>query len=238
MNQKKFIIALTLATGALVSGCTSMESRNYNRTRNAAGPYQPTRNATSEAPPPPRYGQAPTHVTTASRSTASSGINAAAIREDQRIAQEFRESMKMRIDQLATENNQLTREIATLRQQQNGNSATQSEISSLRSQLSQLESKFAAIDHRSKQNQATLKEVPQTIHSLLAQQRPAPTPRAPAAPTPRPRTEEGYEYIVGAGDTLSAIAAAYNVSPKTIIDANNLKNPDNLKVAQKLFIPK
>lgn len=51
------------------------------------------------------------------------------------------------------------------------------------------------------------------------------------------RTANGYEHPVQAGETLSAIAAAYKVSAAAIIKANNLKNPDNLRVGQKLFIP-
>ncbi|MBI4023488.1 MAG: LysM peptidoglycan-binding domain-containing protein, partial [Verrucomicrobia bacterium] len=51
------------------------------------------------------------------------------------------------------------------------------------------------------------------------------------------RVEEGYEHVVAKGDTLTAIAEAYGVSKKAIMDANKLTKPD-LKVGQKIFIPK
>jgi predicted nucleic acid-binding Zn-ribbon protein len=51
------------------------------------------------------------------------------------------------------------------------------------------------------------------------------------------KTERGYEHVVKAGETLSEIASAYNVTPGIIIKANNLTNPNSLRVGQKLFIP-
>jgi LysM repeat protein len=47
----------------------------------------------------------------------------------------------------------------------------------------------------------------------------------------------GREHPVQPGETLSAIASAYGVSIRAIIKANHLKNPDNLRAGQKLFIP-
>ncbi len=47
----------------------------------------------------------------------------------------------------------------------------------------------------------------------------------------------GREHEVLAGQTLSEIAAAYGVSIDAIIEANGLKNPDNIRKGQKLFIP-
>lgn len=47
----------------------------------------------------------------------------------------------------------------------------------------------------------------------------------------------GYEHEVQAGETLSEIARAYGGSMKAIIRANDLRNPNALRVGQKLFIP-
>ncbi|MEI6563032.1 MAG: LysM peptidoglycan-binding domain-containing protein [bacterium] len=47
----------------------------------------------------------------------------------------------------------------------------------------------------------------------------------------------GVEHVVEAGQTLSAIAAAYKVKSSSIKKANNMKS-DTLRVGQKLFIPK
>jgi LysM repeat protein len=47
----------------------------------------------------------------------------------------------------------------------------------------------------------------------------------------------GVEHPVEKGQTLSEIAAAYKVSVDAIVKANNLKNPNAIRVGQKLFIP-
>jgi N-acetylmuramoyl-L-alanine amidase len=44
------------------------------------------------------------------------------------------------------------------------------------------------------------------------------------------------EYVVRAGDSLSAIGANFGVSVTSIVEANNLANPDQLTVGQKLVI--
>lgn len=51
------------------------------------------------------------------------------------------------------------------------------------------------------------------------------------------RTQAGYEHVVKAGQTLSEIAREYKVSSEAIVKANNMKNPNDLRVGQKLFIP-
>ncbi len=47
----------------------------------------------------------------------------------------------------------------------------------------------------------------------------------------------GSYHIVKKGETLSEIASKYNVSIEDIMAANNIENPDRLRVGQKLFIP-
>jgi len=45
------------------------------------------------------------------------------------------------------------------------------------------------------------------------------------------------EYVVQAGDTLSRIAQRFNTTVDAIVRANNLSNPNNLSVGQRLIIP-
>ncbi len=47
----------------------------------------------------------------------------------------------------------------------------------------------------------------------------------------------GAVYIVQAGDTLSGIAARFNLSTAELMQANNISNPDQLAVGQSLIIP-
>jgi LysM repeat protein len=72
---------------------------------------------------------------------------------------------------------------------------------------------------------------------------PTATPKATPAPidspTPvassTPRT--GRNYTVQPGDELKQIAATYHMTVWQIIDANNIPNPDTLRVGQVLKIP-
>ena len=57
---------------------------------------------------------------------------------------------------------------------------------------------------------------------------------AEGAPTPSPTP---FTYVVEVGDTLSSIAARYNVKPGTLIEVNNILDPNNLAVGTPLLIP-
>ncbi len=48
---------------------------------------------------------------------------------------------------------------------------------------------------------------------------------------------EGYEHVVRSGETLSVIARQYGVTVQAIVEANNLADPNTLRLGQKLFIP-
>lgn len=59
----------------------------------------------------------------------------------------------------------------------------------------------------------------------------------PATPPTAPATEEGFWYTVQAGDTLGHIAYRYNTTTARIVAANNLTNPNLIRVGQRLWIP-
>ena len=70
---------------------------------------------------------------------------------------------------------------------------------------------------------------------------PAPSVSPTAGPTPSPTrvtgTVPGQRYVVQPGDTLVAIAEEFGVTVEELIDANDLANPDVLRVGQELIIP-
>ncbi len=51
------------------------------------------------------------------------------------------------------------------------------------------------------------------------------------------QTAEGPVYIVQSGDTLSLIAARFNVALADLMNANGISNPDLLSAEQELVIP-
>jgi LysM repeat protein len=59
-----------------------------------------------------------------------------------------------------------------------------------------------------------------------------PPVRPPAAPI-----QPGTYHIVGSGQTLYSISKAYNASIKEIMAANSIKNPNQIGVGERLFIP-
>ena len=70
----------------------------------------------------------------------------------------------------------------------------------------------------------------------------APTPTPVPVPAPAPSTPPpvvgGTIYIVRGGDTLSAIAARFNVTVAALVVANNLMNANVIRPGQQLTIPK
>lgn len=46
-----------------------------------------------------------------------------------------------------------------------------------------------------------------------------------------------FIYIVQEGDCLSVLAARYHTTVQTLVELNNIKNPDLIYVGQKLLIP-
>jgi LysM repeat protein len=63
------------------------------------------------------------------------------------------------------------------------------------------------------------------------------SPAAAPARGKTPPVERGWEHVVEAGQTLSAIAVAYGTTTQSILKANNLQNADSIRVGQKLFVP-
>jgi LysM repeat protein len=79
---------------------------------------------------------------------------------------------------------------------------------------------------------------PPTLVPPTATPRPTATP-VPPTPLPKPTAtpQRGGTYTVQPGDELKHIAADHNVSIWKIIAANDLPNPDSLKIGQVLHIP-
>ncbi len=73
------------------------------------------------------------------------------------------------------------------------------------------------------------------VSSCAGAPAPAPGGGNPSAPTPAPST--GGEYVVVAGDSLGRIAARFGTTVQAIVAANNLRNPDQIFVGQRLRIP-
>jgi LysM repeat protein len=54
----------------------------------------------------------------------------------------------------------------------------------------------------------------------------------------RTAAASGWEHTVAPGESLAKIAAEYGVSVSAIVEANDIDDPDRIRVGQKLFIPR
>lgn len=108
-----------------------------------------------------------------------------------------------------------------------------------------------AIKEVDKKRQEDNEHVVQELQSLGKSLTSSPTPRRSSQSAPQVSTgetgnsgsQDGYYYIVQEGDTPSEIAKAYRekgikVTAQQILDANPGIKANNLKVNQKIFIPK
>ncbi len=138
----------------------------------------------------------------------------ASMTEDQFIAQEKMQRMAGRIETFEMEINRISRDLETLK--------------------SQLDSRCIAIERKSEADKREMVARLSAELDKLIKQTSAPAPVAAAKVA---SSGYGIEHVVRSGETLYTIARAYNVSAKTIIDANKIQDAGRLSVGQKLFIP-
>lgn len=163
-------------------------------------------------------------------------------REDLRLVQEDSRKLEGRIEGLEIEVERIGRSLENLRGEQSRLASSQ--LQQIQSRLNDLEARISKVDAaREKDKQEIIDRLSAKIAEIMA--RSAPTSRggtSGAAATPQKKPSQkaavaGYEHEVKPGETLSAIAAAYGVPVKVILDNNDIKDPNRLRVGQKLFIP-
>jgi LysM repeat protein len=243
VNLKLSLQSLLGATGLLLlTACNTFETRAPRR--------EPLPYPGNPQPARPLAGQVPGVKPVASpQSTrprpAPQPTSSGALAQEIRANATFRNEMRMQLDQITAENARLNTEIMSLRQARStvSPSASDSEIRLLKARIDELEAQLQAVEASGRANSKQIQLIPGKIDALLKKYQGGQGGSLPAdrqgsgsgGGTPVPQT--GYEHIVATGETLSAIASAYEVSARKIIEANQLADPDNLKIGQKLFIP-
>lgn len=153
-------------------------------------------------------------------------------REDLLLLQEEIRRVAARVEGLEMEVDRLQRDQSRGREEARADRQSQQAEQARR--LEEMESRVQALDRaRETDRREIVQQLSGTIEQLMQQvqtTRQAQTAR-------QTHSGYGYEHAVQAGETLSHIAAAYGVTTRAIINANNLQNPDRLRVGQKLFIP-
>lgn len=108
--------------------------------------------------------------------------------------------------------------------------ASAAEVAALRSQIETLQRQVRELDAaRAGDKREIYDDISKKVADIVKKSTPPPPP-------PK-KSQSGYEHEVRPGETLSAIAQAYEVKMDAILKANNIKNANSIRVGQKLFIP-
>jgi len=144
--------------------------------------------------------------------------------QQQRAAEERRQQMRIKVADTESQLAEAQMQIRNLRAELNQRPTAQ-DLEVLRNRIAGMETMLRDLEARRKRDrEELLNTLSQRMAAILAQQQ----SQARAS---------GRAHTVAAGETLSAIAAAYRVRSADIIRINNLSNPNALRVGQKLTIP-
>jgi len=114
---------------------------------------------------------------------------------------------------------------------------TTKERQEVRDQLIVVDRTFKSYESsRAADKQAIIDDLTAKITKIADMMRPPSSSSRPVS-VQNTTSGTGREHVVQPGETLSAIAAAYKVKVNAIVEANNMKNADSLKVGQRLIIP-
>lgn len=154
---------------------------------------------------------------------------AAKRREDFRALEAKATRAQGSVETLTLEYNRLLNQIKTLQAQLSTSTGREK---SFQAQLDDMARKIQALEkNRLKDRQAIINQLSSKMAKLIKA-------AAKRAQTSTTIVAIGNEHVVKEGETLSVIAAAYNVKMSAIIKANNLDDPDSIREGLKLIIPK
>ena len=149
--------------------------------------------------------------------------------EDMNILQEDIRKLAGRLEGVELEIQQLRGNVEGLPR------ATQDRVQSVESRLAELDARISRVDAaRERDKQELIDKLSQKITQIVGSRSSSSSASRQAK---RSSSDTGYEHEVQNGESLSAIAAAYGVTVKAIMDNNDITDPNKVRVGQKLFIP-
>jgi LysM repeat protein len=162
---------------------------------------------------------------------------AAAQQANFRVIEERNNKALGTIEQLQTELDKQALAIDQLKAQQRQNAAGQ-QVAALQQQVADLERRLQSAEAaRARDREEIVATITANVKRLIeSSARPAAAPASSGAKA-KPVKMTGREHKVEAGETISAIAAAYGVKASAVLEANNLKATSPIRVGQVLFIP-
>ncbi len=145
-------------------------------------------------------------------------------REDKLLMQENMQKLNTKVQLLEAEIQKIEGDLQSLRETQARSSQAQEQA--FQSRLADIEAA------RNKDKKEIIDTVGDTISKVVGS-----SSASARKQTKRSASDKGYEHVVQSGESLSAIAQAYGVTTRLIIENNDIKDPNRLSVGQKLFIP-
>ena len=117
--------------------------------------------------------------------------------------------------------------------------ASASQVQAMQSQIDDLQRQIRALDSARVQDKKEIyDDISKKVAGMIKTSSSGSSGGSTTRPATRSGTQTGWEHVVQSGESLSKIAAAYNVKMSVIVEANGLKGVDApIFVGQKLFIP-
>ena len=165
------------------------------------------------------------------------GAGTASLSQDVALLKEQLGEMRFEVERLLRENESLRLRIKKVEAQ---SSSAVSDVA-FRQELASL---YAEINRLNKtQREELLAQISKQIRALAKEIERSPTsggssePSTPIVFDPTSYPQTGILYIVKSGDTLSKIASSVGSKVSYIIHANEIPDPDRLKIGRELFLP-
>lgn len=157
--------------------------------------------------------------------------------EDMLLLKEDLTRTKGKLETMEMEYQRLVHELDAM---QGVAASSKGETSSTQARIDELERRLSALEGaRVKDRQAIVDQLSGKMADIMGDRTAAKSSSKGKSAATKANTTSttGYEHVVKDGDTLAAIAEAYKVKTRAIIEANKLKSPYSLRAGQKLFIP-
>jgi len=177
----------------------------------------------------------------------SAAVQLANLTQDVQAMQKEVARMKLTMEQLQRENEQLSKQLKTMIEAQNKlTTSYNAYVQGQEQRLRQLSANLQSADE--KQKEAIVAEVSRQIDALAKQTQKAvdqlataidrqPADMQPAVEFTSDFPRNGVRYTVERGDTLSGIARKHNSRVSWIQNANKIARPEALQVGETIFIP-
>ncbi|MBW4558923.1 MAG: peptidoglycan DD-metalloendopeptidase family protein [Trichormus sp. ATA11-4-KO1] len=157
------------------------------------------------------------------------------------INAQLKAQQEFALNRLQEKSHRLRKSLAELRSEETKISQTNIELAQPQNTETALQ--ISASKTAVEESSTPTNDITESLASRLQQTQQTSEPQPQAVTIPVPATPQVVAssatkaYEVKPGDTLAAIASRYNTSIAELVKANNLSNPDQLKISQRLIIP-